>query len=318
MTIANPYFHGQNNGTGADARLKRWASVASLSVATILISLKFFAFLGTNSVSMLSSLMDSCFDMLASLVALISVTQAASPADRDHRFGHGKIEALGALAQSLFVLGSALFLFAESMRRFFRPITPEDPGFGIAVMIVSIVLTTCLIAYQRFVIRRTQSVIVAADSLHYTGDVLMNLGVLAALALGYLTKWPYFDPLFAFAIAIRLLMGAWEIGKTSFDILLDKELPDAERQKIKDIVKSHARVRGIHDLRTRSTGERVFMEFHIEVDPVMTIAEVHDVMDDVEIMLFAAFEKAEVLIHPEPEGLDDHRLDHILKKNQST
>lgn len=308
MTIANPYLHGDKT----HERLKRRASVAGLALAVVLALAKFAAFLTTGSVSLLSSLMDSLFDATASIVTLVSISLAAIPADRDHRFGHGKIEALGALAQAMFISASAIFLFIESIHRFIEPQDVKAPAVGIGVMILSIALTAALIAFQRHVIRKTGSVAITADHLHYKGDLLMNFSVFAAILLGYYTRWPYFDPLFAVLIAIRLMYGTAQVGKEAFDILLDKEIPDLERRRIIDLVSRHTEVRGVHDLRTRRTGERTFMEFHIELDRDMPFRRVHDVMDEIETALFAVFPKSEVLIHPEPAGLQDHRLDNVL------
>ena len=313
MSIANPYLYGHNPANIRKTKLKRRAAIASLSVAVILIGAKFGAFLLTNSVSLLSSLMDSTFDALASLVTLISITRAALPADANHRFGHGKIEALGALAQAAFIGASSIFLFAESARRFVSPQEIEDPFLGIGVMVFSVLLTAALISYQRSVIRKTGSVSIRADYLHYTGDIVMNISVLLALALGYVTGWHYFDPIFAVGIAIRLLWGTWSIGTEAFDILLDKELPDEGRARIISIVTANPAIRGLHDLRTRNTGDRHFISMHVEVSADLSMAAVHDVMDELEDVLFKAFPKAEVLIHPEPEGLEDHRLDHQIK-----
>ena len=183
-------------------------------------------------------------------------------------------------------------------------------------MILSMVLTAALVSYQKYVIRTTGSLAIKADHLHYNGDLWMNAGVLAALFLGMMFKWPYFDPLFALAIAARLLFGAFDIVKGALDILLDKEMPEEERQKISAVILSHNAIRGLHDLRTRHTGERLFMEFHIEVDPSLTITQVHDIMDELEHSIFKVWPQTEVLIHPEPEGLNDHRIDHkIIPKN---
>jgi ferrous-iron efflux pump FieF len=315
MSIANPYLHGNSPEIAKHASLKKRTALTSLAVAAILVGAKLSAFLLTNSLSLLSSLMDSMFDALASLVTLVSISRAALPADADHRFGHGKIEALGALAQALFIAASGIFLFVEALRRFTNPQDIESPLIGIGVMLVSIVLTAGLITFQKNVIRKTGSVAITADHLHYVGDILMNLGVLIALALTYWTGWRYFDPVFSLLISLRLMYDVWQIGRESLDILLDKELSDAEREKIITLVTSHPAVRGVHDLRTRNTGERYFISLHVEMEPQTTIAAVHDVMDELEEMIFNAFPKSEVLIHPEPEGLIDHRLDDQISQS---
>ncbi len=222
MSIANPYLHGDLSADAKGAQLKRWAAAASLSVAIILITIKVAAYLVTDSVSLLSSLMDSSFDALASLVTIISIAHAATPADEDHRFGHGKMEALSALAQAVFVFGSAVFLFFAAVRRFIEPQHIKEAETGIGVMIASIVLTTLLVVFQKYVIRKTKSVAIAADHLHYKGDLLMNLGVFSALCLSYYSRWPHFDPIFAVIIALSLLWGAKSVSMEAFDILMDK------------------------------------------------------------------------------------------------
>lgn len=316
MSIANPYLHNQHALNAQDVKLRKWAAVASLSVATMLISVKFFAFLVTDSVSMLSSLMDSSFDALASLVTVFGIIHAATPADENHRFGHGKVEALAALAQAIFVFGSAGFLLVEAIRRIIYPHAVKDPHTGIYVMILSIVMTFALIVFQTYVIRRTKSVAITADHLHYKGDLLMNLGVFTALALSYYSDWPYYDAIFACLIAAVLLWGARSIFGESFDILLDKELPQADREKIMGIVTAHPAASAIHDLRTRSTGERIFIEFHLEIDGAMSLKKAHDVTEEIEKKLFEAFPKSEVIIHQEPAGIDDFRIDDAIVQQQ--
>lgn len=311
MNIANPYLHGNNSDKKA-LNLKRWASAASLGVAIILVAVKFVAFLRTDSVSLLSSLMDSSFDGVASFVTMLSIIHAATPADEEHRFGHGKVEALSALGQALFIFGAAGFLIFESIRRFFAPMPVHDADVGIYVMTISIVLTALLIAFQWYVIRKTKSIAISADHLHYKGDLIMNLSVFVALALSYYSPWPYYDPMFATIIAVVLLWGSYSITKESFDILMDKELPPADRDKIMALVKAHKDVAAVHDLRTRNTGERIFIEFHMEVDGGLTLNRAHAITEEVERSLYDAFPKSEVLIHQEPAGIDDHRLDNII------
>lgn len=318
MSIANPYkqVHG-GGGDPAQLKLRRQVTIASLSVAMILIAAKLVAYIVTDSVSVMTSLLDSTFDAVASAVTMISVLHAATPADEEHRFGHGKIEALAALAQSIFIFGSAGYLFFEAAHRFVHPQPVKAAEVGIWVMLLSIVLTVILVKFQRYVIGRTQSVAIRADNFHYTGDLLMNLGVLAALALGLYYPWPYFDSLFAAGVSVALLVGAWKIARESYAILMDEELPAADREKIEALVKAHPRTRAIHDLRTRSNGQHIFIEFHLEMDGALTLSEAHDATEEIELMIYKAFPAAEVLIHQEPAGIDDHRLDHNLKGGQS-
>lgn len=310
MTTTPPADHR----APADAeRLRRRATLASVAVALTLIAAKLAAYLLTGSVSILSSLVDSCTDLMASLVTLYGVRHAMKPPDRAHRYGHGKAEPLAALAQAAFVTGSAVFLSAEAVRRFASPQPVEAGAVGIAVMVLSIVLTGVLIAYQRHVVARTGSIAIGADRLHYAGDLLMNSAVIAALVLSVWTGIPAVDPLFALGIAAFLLYGAFRIAREALSVLMDRELPEAERQRITAAVLEHRDVRGMHDLRTRSTGTGVFIELHLELDAVLPLARAHDITDAVERDLRARFEPAEVLIHQEPAGLRDERLDERVQ-----
>lgn len=312
MNIPNPFLHGEHADTAEETKLKRIAATASIGVGVILIVIKLAAFWITNAVSILSSLMDSFFDVLASGIAMMSIIHAATPADRNHRFGHGKIEALGALGQAIFILGSSIFLLVESARRFISPEPVAEPAIGMAVIFISLFFTGGLIAFQRHVIRKTKSVAIAADHLHYKGDVLMNLSVLTAIGLSSYTGWSYFDPIFAVAIGMTLIFGAYKIGKQSADILMDKELPRAEREKIKELVLAHDAVVSMHDLRTRSTGERIFIEFHLELDGEMSLNRAHDITEELEVILYNAFPKAEIMMHQEPAGIEDARIDDVI------
>ena len=313
MTIINPHIHGIASVDPAHLALRKTAARASIAVAGFLMAVKLYAFLATDSVSVLSTLMDSTFDTLASIVTFFSVMHAARAADENHRFGHGKLEALSALGQGIFVSGTAAFLFYESIGRIITPRQIETPETGIAIMVISILLTLVLVRFQTYVIRKTQSVAIAADHLHYKGDLLLNISVIAALALSGLTTWPYFDPLFGIVIAVALFRGAKNIFCDSFDILMDKELPEEDRTRITALVTSHPAAQAVHDLRTRSTGERIFIEFHLELDGEMSLHKAHDVTEEIEKILFDAYPKSEVLIHQEPAGIADHRIDNVIQ-----
>jgi ferrous-iron efflux pump FieF len=313
MSIANPHMQGPNAETDHNHRLRRGASMASLLIALILIVTKIAAYIMTDSVSVMTSLMDSVFDAFTSGVTMFSVIHAAMPADKEHRFGHGKIEALAALGQSLFILASAIYLLFESFHRFIHPQPVKDVGVGIDVMILSIVLTGILIWIQYYVIKKAGSIAISADYLERKGDLLVNTGVLAALVLGSFFSWPYFDPLFAFGISLMLFYGAWKVSRTSYAVLMDEELSLEDRAKIEALVKAHPQVRAMHDLRTRSSGQREFIEFHLELDGDLSLTKAHDVTEELEAIIYKEFPKAEALIHPEPAGLDDYRLDNDIK-----
>lgn len=317
MSIANPHFADAFKDP-AQRRLQRNAAMASLGVCAVLIAAKTFAFATTDSVAMLSSLLDSAFDAFASMITLFGVLHAAQPADEQHRYGHGKAEALSSLAQAVFVIASASLLFYEAFGRLRNPQPVEMPMTGIAVTVLAIVLTLGLVRFQKHVIRKTGSVAITGDNMHYKADLLMNLGVIATLALTALTGRTEIDAVFAIAVALHLLRVAWGIGTQAVDILMDRELPEATRAEILAQIKRHPAAISVHDLRTRNTGERFFIEFHLEMDGSLTLHQAHAATEEIERILFDAFPASEVLIHQEPAGLDDHRLDHQVGGNQST
>jgi ferrous-iron efflux pump FieF len=298
---------------GGEAQLLRgWATSASIGVAATLILAKLAAYWLTDSVSLLSSLIDSSTDLMASVVAFVGVRHAARPADRNHRFGHGKAEAVAALAQAMFIAGSAVLLGVEAARRLRSPEAIDSGAIAIGVMVLSIVLTAGLIALQRHVVRATGSIAVGADKLHYSGDLAMNAAVIAAIVLTEWTGIAVLDPLFGLGIAAFLVRGSVAILREALDVLMDRELPPEERALIEAAVLGHDGVEGLHDLRTRRSGTADFIEFHMEVAPAMTVAEAHAIADDVERVLTGLLPKAEILIHQEPQGVIDDRLDRRL------
>src|SRR4029077_21171925 len=249
----------------------RLATYASVSVAVGLIAIKVIAFVLTDSVSMLSTLIDSLLDIAASLINLLAVRTALAPADADHRFGHGKAEPLAAMGQSAFIAGSALFLLVEAGNRVVNPSAIQNSGLGLAVMVFSIAATFLLVLYQRHVIRLTNSVAIRADSIHYVSDLLANGAVIAALLLWRQFGWALADPIFAAGVGLYILFTAWRIARGSLDLLMDRELPDSARHRIREIALANPVVRDLHDLRTRSSGQATFIQFHLELDGAMAL-----------------------------------------------
>ena len=280
--------------------LMRRATYASLSVAITLIIIKIFAFFLTDSVSLLSSLIDSTLDAMASFVNFIAVRQALVPADKEHSFGHGKAEPLAGLVQSAFIIGSSLFLCFEAAHRFFHPVPIEYGGIGVVVMLISLALTLALVSYQRYVLSRTHSLAIAADSFHYVSDIAMNLGVIVALILSANFDWLMADPVIALIIALYIIYTAYQIAHTSVDQLMDRELSDQERKHIRDTVLKHPEVKNIHDLRTRASGKDIFIQLHMELDGEISLYQAHRITDDVHGELIAAFPNADILIHEDP------------------
>jgi ferrous-iron efflux pump FieF len=284
------------------AKLLRLATYASISVALVLIVAKLIAWGLSDSVSLLATLIDSVLDALASLINLIAVRHALTPADKEHRFGHGKAEALAGLSQSLFIVGSAGFLLLEAGRRIINPTEVQAAGIGIAVMVFSIIATLALLGLQSHVIRKTNSTAIKADSLHYKTDLLVNGSVIVALWLS-VQGWAGFDALFAGAIALYILFSAREIMVMSYDHLMDRELPDGQRDLIKQLVLEHSSARGMHDLRSRHSGTMTFIQLHLELDDDLSLMDAHQICDEIEANLLVAFPESEIIIHIDPQSV---------------
>lgn len=282
------------------------AALASVAVALFLVLLKSWAAWTTGSVAMLGSLADTALDLVASLITLFGVRVAAAPADRDHRFGHGKAEALAALFQVMLIAFSAVGIFWRGIERLINDQVTADAEGGIIVSAVAIAATLLLLAYQKRVIARTGSVAIETDHVHYQSDLLLNLSVIAALALEQYLDLPGADAAFGIAIALWLAWGAWRASSRAIDQLMDKEWPEEKRRHFVDVAAKHPELKGLHDLRTRTSGNKDFVQFHVWMDPEMSVADAHQVLDEVEAKLETEFPGVEILIHIDPVGQVDH------------
>ena len=278
------------------------AAPASVARACVLIVAKAVAAWLTGSIAMLGSLADSGLDLLASMVTLYGVWLAAQPADHDHRFGHGKAEALAALFQVALITASAIAIAWRAVLRLGDPAPTSDAAFGIGVSLVAIAITVLLLLYQRRIIRETGSVAIRADNVHYQSDVLLNVSVIVAMVLDQYLGWRAADPVLGILIALWLAWGAFQASSQAIDHLMDKEWPENERARFLEVAAQHPELRGIHDFRTRRAGAHDFAQFHMYVARDMTVADAHVVMDAVEDKIRAVFPKVEVLIHLDPEG----------------
>lgn len=282
--------------------LNRSAALASIAVAMLLVGLKAWAAFSTGSTAMLGSLADTVLDLVASVATLAGVWVAAQPADEKHRFGHGKAEALAAMFQVVLISISALTLAFRSVQQWLAGTRPEGAEGGIAVSVIAMAATLALLAWQRHVIRKTGSLAISTDHVHYQSDLLLNLAVIAALALDQYAGVAGADPFFGLAIALWLGWGAWGASQAAVDQLMDHEWNQERRATFLAAVARHPEIKGLHDLRTRTSGNRDFVQFHLAVNPEMTIRQAHVVMDEVEAILAKEFPGVEILIHPDPEG----------------
>jgi len=296
------------NNHPRNAQLMRNATYASVAVACILILIKIIAYIMTGSVALLSSLIDSILDAFASTINLFAVRHSLTPADEDHRFGHGKAEPLASLGQAAFIIASSFFLVFEALNHLINPRAIDNGLTGIVVIVVSLAFTVALVRYQKFVVAQTHSLAVAADSVHYLSDIVLNLSVIAALVCSAYLGWPMADPLFALGIAAYIIYSAWTIVSNAFNQLMDRELPDTDREKIMGIAMRHPEVRSLHELRTRASGKDIFIQLHLEMDGTISLNRAHIIADEVEYEIRDAFPGADILIHQDPYNDDTEQL----------
>jgi len=287
------------------ARLTSRAALASVTMALLLVVLKSWAAWSTGSVAMLGSLADTSLDLVASLIIYFGVRFAATPADEDHRFGHGKAEALAAMVQVILIAVSAIAIGWRAVTALWQGETTQGLELGIGVSLVAMAATVGLLAYQRFVIRTTGSVAIQSDHVHYQSDLLLNLSVIAALVLDQLLGFKLADPIFGIAIALWLLWGAVRAASQAVDQLMDREWAPAKRDGFLAAAAEYPELAGLHDIRTRTSGAYDFVQFHVWVPADWTVAEAHDRMDRAEQGLQKRFPGTEILIHLDPEGHTD-------------
>lgn len=290
-------------------KLMKMATLASVLVALTIIIIKLIAWIATDSLSLLSSLVDSFLDVAASMVSFVAVRYSLQPADEDHRFGHGKAEDIAAFAQSTFIAGSGLFIVVEAISRFITPHPVTNEVTGIIVMVAASVLTLALIAFQLYVVRQTNSSAIKADSLHYQTDLLVNILVIGSFVASMFFDISFADPVLAVFIAIYILKSAYKVGRGAFDNLMDKEFSDEERTVIMDVILSNPDIKGVHDLRTRHSGLQQFIQFHIELDAELKLSDAHSICDAIEAEINKIYPSAEIFIHQDTDEVDNIALE---------
>lgn len=301
---------------GDRASLTRSAALASMGTALFLGALKLWAVWQTSSTAMLGSLADTALDFVASVATLVGVWVAAQPADEDHRFGHGKAESLAAMFQIILIVLSASAIGFRAIQRLVEGGETRAAEQGIIVSVIAILATFALIAWQRYVIRRTGSVAIRTDSVHYQSDLFLNLAVIAALVLDQYLGFSKADPLLGLAIAGWLLWNAWQAASEAIDHLMDREWPEEKRRAFVEAAADHPELSNLHDLRTRTSGHHDFAQFHVDLPGSMTVEQAHDIIDRVEEDLCRRFPGLELLIHIDPLGHVDEPGNPLVETNE--
>ena len=294
-------------------KLKRLAATMSVSLAVALCFLKIFGSIYTGSLAILSSLIDSLADVFASSLSFVAIKFSTRPASLEHRYGYGRAESISALAQAAFIAGSGLFVMYDGITRIINPAPLEQTDFGIMVMAISLLATLALIAFQKYVTKKTASPAIKADSAHYTVDVLTNLSIIISLLVVKFLGINWFDILTAFVISAYLIFNAYKLAAEAVSALTDRELSPEIRQKVIDIVNNSEGIKGYHDFRSRDLGGTYFFEIHLELDGNLTLNITHQLTDKVEEAIKRQFPEAQVIIHQDPYGLRENRLDYTIE-----
>ena len=288
-----------NRAEADTGQLMRYATWAAVAVAFVLVATKAIAWWLSGSVAMLGSLSDSFLDMASSVVTLFAVRAALIPADDDHRFGHGKAEALAGLFQASVMTVLAILLVIEALHHLLNPQSYGASEYVIGVSALAVLLSFGLVMFQSHVVKKSGSIAIAGDRLHYTGDLLLNIGVIgSAIIAGF--GFLYVDSIFAILVTLYILHGAWEVAHPAIDMLMDKEMGVADERCITDTVLAVSGVMAVHHLKTRASGRDLFIQMHIEVDSSISVREGHDIAEKVENAVAEAYSNAEILIHVDP------------------
>ena len=294
------------------SHLTQKAACISSLVGLTLVAIQLYAYFTTNAMVILGSVLESIVDTLMSAVALLALRTAHRGPDHNHRWGHGKAEPLAAMGQATFVAGSGIYFILESIKRILKPESVTSAPLGIWVMVASSLLIFALLIYQHRIVDRTHSLSIKADFLHYLNDMVVNGVVIVSLWICCDLNYHWVDAVASILIALYILFSAYRLGRAAANQLMDLEMADDARAEILAVICAHPSVTGVHDLRTRQSGPDIFIEAHVEMPPTMTLTDVHLVTDAVESALHRKFPTAHIMLHQEPAGIQDQKLDEVL------
>ncbi len=289
------------------------AALVSLAVGLTIIALQLYAYFQTNALVMLASMLESVGDAIAAATAFYALRVAHRAPDKNHRWGHGKAEPLVTLGQAAFVAGSGIYFLIQSFSRLLSPEPVESTPIGITIMVISSVLILALLIYQHRVVDRTHSMSIKADFLHYMNDMLVNIVVIISLLISGM-GFDRFDGAASMLISFYILFSAWKLARGAAEQLMDKEMKDEDRHIISEIILAHHGVSGMHDLRTRQSGPDVFIDAHVEMPGDLTLHDAHHITEMLEDALRRRYPTAQIILHQEPAGIEDHKLDEAIQQ----
>ncbi len=287
--------------TDANGKMNLKAGMLAISVAGTLMLIKLYAWIQTDSLSIFSSLIDSSLDVATSLINFLAITYALKPADDDHPYGHDSIEDIVGLIQASFIFGGAFFILYEAMQRLHSPVVVSHNTLGINIMIFSILATLALVVVQKIIVRRTKSLVVEADSMHYVSDIFSGLLIILSLYLTKNSELSFIDPILAVLIAVYISHSAIKIGRRAFDNLMDKEIPEKDKLRVIELINANKKHNGFHDLKTRTNGNKYFIQFDLEMDGTLTLEKAHDIADEIMHAIYHEYPISEVVIHFDPK-----------------
>lgn len=295
-----------------DLYLKKTASLLSISVSVSLLIIKLIAVIYSSSLAILSSLIDSASDIFASFITFWAIKYSNRPLNPKHRYGYGKAESASALIQSAFIVGSGAFVLYDGVERFINPLPVKQTMFGLQLMLLSLVITILLICYQKYVIVKTKSIAIMADSLHYKVDLLTNTLIIISLFLLNHYNLIWIDIITAFFISIYLIWNAYHIAVNAMKDITDQEIDVEMKKNIIKTINKTKNIKGFHDFRSRTSGNRIFIEFHLEINGNLSLYDAHKISKSIEEKIISIYPNAQIIIHQDPYGIKENRIDHEI------
>ena len=291
-----------------NAFLIKLASYLSVSTAIVILLTKLYGWLITDSQSIFASVIDSLLDVSSSFINIIAITFALQPPDKNHRFGHEKFQDLAIFSQSIFFFASSIFTLSSSIRGFYTKSIIVNSSTGVDMMYICLGLTMLLVLLQTYVIKKTKSKIIEADRIHYFSDFLANIFVVISIYCS--EKFWFVDPLAGIGISLYVMHASYSLFRQSIKNLADEEFEDHHRQKIIEIISAHKDVKAVHELKTRHAASKPFIQFHLEMDGNMRLFDAHNLSDQISLDILKHFEGAEITVHLDPEGVEEHGPQH--------